>query len=209
MDRSIEEIEAEIAEKKQEIAEVRQTNNTPSFASKMDSEFGKYLDGADDEVREDVKKHNRKTFKMLKKRKEQKDSDLTATEVYQARYDRETWYYKRHKDTIDKYVKREDKDKTKAKTDPNVLVVENPEEEAMRIGIFKMWFIVWFDLVVCTFLGNLVLSPIHLVRFMAEIFYKMKKSVAVTVVIIVTVIIVAVALTFGIQALMNYARTLS
>lgn len=180
---------------------------TETFGTQMDKQFNEFLSTDDEKVKEEVKKHNQKTFKLFKKRRETINSDVTATEIYQTRYDRETWYYKRHKDTIDKYVKKEDKQKTNTKNADTIIVEQ--QDEALRIGIIKMWIIVWYDLLICTVLGNLIMSPIHLFRFATELFYKMKKSIAISVLIITIVILIGVGLIFGINALMRYAQSLS
>lgn len=186
-----------------------QDNNT-SLMHKFDDEFTEFIK-TDDEVQKDVKKHNKKTFKLFRKRKEVLNKDETSTDIYQVRYNRETWYYKRHKDTIDKYIQKEDKRRVKQeKSEVKVTYVENNNEkdEVLRIGLFKMLLIVWFDLFV-DFIGKVVFLPIHLLRYVSELFFKMKKAIAVTIIIIVGIVLVVLGLVFGIDALMNYAKTLA
>ena len=190
---------------------VKTPSTTPSMASvddKLDNEFKDFLQNG--VSNEEVKKHNKKRFKLLKKRKEMQDNDISATSVYQSRYDRETWFYKRHKDTIDKYIKKDEKSEKKNANNQTTIIVDNPDkEDVARIGYYKMLFIVWFDLIFCTVIGNIVASPIHLVRYIAELFYKMKKAIAITVAIITVVIILTVGLIFGISSLMNMVQGLS
>ena len=190
---------------------VKEPSTTTSMASvddKLDNEFKDFLQNG--VSNEEVKKHNKKRFKLLKKRKEMQDNDISATSVYQSRYDRETWFYKRHKDTIDKYIKKDEKSEKKNANNQTTIIVDNPDkEDVARIGYYKMLFIVWFDLIFCTVIGNIVASPIHLVRYIAELFYKMKKAIAITVAIITVVIILTVGLIFGISSLMNMVQGLS
>ncbi len=190
---------------------VKEPSTTSSMASvddKLDNEFKDFLQNG--VSNEEVKKHNKKRFKLLKKRKEMQDNDISATSVYQSRYDRETWFYKRHKDTIDKYIKKDEKSEKKNANNQTTIIVDNPDkEDVARIGYYKMLFIVWFDLIFCTVIGNIVASPIHLVRYIAELFYKMKKAIAITVAIITVVIILTVGLIFGISSLMNMVQGLS
>lgn len=190
---------------------VKEPSTTPSMASvddKLDNEFKDFLQNG--VSNEEVKKHNKKRFKLLKKRKEMQDNDISATSVYQSRYDRETWFYKRHKDTIDKYIKKDEKSEKKNANNQTTIIVDSPDkEDVARIGYYKMLFIVWFDLIFCTVIGNIVASPIHLVRYIAELFYKMKKAIAITVAIITVVIILTVGLIFGISSLMNMVQGLS
>ena len=190
---------------------VKEPSTTTSMASvddKLDNEFKDFLQNG--VSNEEVKKHNKKRFKLLKKRKEMQDNDISATSVYQSRYDRETWFYKRHKDTIDKYIKKDEKSEKKNANNQTTIIVDNPDkEDVARIGYYKMLFIVWFDLIFCTVIGNIVASPIHLVRYIAELFYKMKKAIAITVAIITVVIILTFGLIFGISSLMNMVQGLS
>ena len=185
-------------------------DNNSSLMHKFDDEFDKFIK-SDDEVQKDVKKHNKKTFKLFRKRKEALNKDETSTDIYQVRYDRETWYYKRHKDTIDKYIQKDEKKKAKqdkSATTVEVTYVDEPREDIIRIGLFKMLLIVWFDLFV-DFIGKVIFLPIHLLRYVSELFFKMKKSIAITIIIIVGVVLVTLGLVFGINALMNYAKNLT
>jgi hypothetical protein len=203
----IEEIRELVAEGK--LIEKPKDNNL-NLITKINEEFNDYIE-QDEEAKNEVKKHNRKTFKLYRKRKESLDKDEASVDIYQARFDRETWFYKRHKDTIDKYVKKDDKcvDKKKKKDDKEtveIVVQETPKDEILRIGLLKMLLIVWFDLFV-DFIGKIVFFPIHLLRYVSELFFKMKKSIAVTILIIVGIVIVVVGLVFGIDALLSYAKT--
>lgn len=187
----------------------KKTDNNSNLMSKIDEGFNDYIE-TDEEAQNEVKKHNKKTFKLYRKRKESLDKDEASIDIYQARYDRETWFYKRHKDTIDKYVKKDDKkdDRKKKGEQEPIVVVENPnKDETLRIGLFKMLLIVWFDLFV-DFIGKIVFFPIHLLRYVSELFFKMKKTIAVTIIIIIAIVLVVVGLVFGIDALMGYAKTL-
>ena len=147
---------------------------------------------------------------MFTKRKEGIDDNVSATRKYVTDYEREEWYYKRHKDTIDKYIKKDDKEKKKKNSqDPNVVVVETEKaDEPLRVGLFKMWSIVFYDMLIFI-LGCIVFSPVHLVRYVAELFFKMRKALAITVGIIVGVAILIIGLIFGVSALFNYARSVS
>lgn len=179
-------------------------------ADLVDKSFADYVNGKDADKNDQIDESNKRRFKKKLKRREKVEDDYDTTNVYQARYDRETWYYKRHKDTIDKYTKKEEK---RVKNDPNTasIVVEDPnKEEIARIGMFKMWSIVWFDLIIVTILFSYIIcSPIHLLKKITELFYQMKKGIAITVLIITAVIIVSVGLIFGVNAILNYARSLS
>ena len=177
------------------------------FNGNMDLSFTEYVNSDDEDKDKAVKKHNKKRFNLFRKGKEKKEADETATSVYQSRYDRETWYYKRHKDTIDKYVKKEEKDSKKK--DSDILVVQNQDDEVLRIGFLKMWFIVMFDWIFCTIIANIIGSPVHLLKCISEIFYRMKKSVAITVIILVGIILVVVGLILGINYIFSFAQGLS
>lgn len=184
-------------------------DNNSNLLTKIDKEFDEYIK-TDEDVRNEVKKHNKKTVKLFRKRKETLDKDEASLDIYQVRYDRETWFYKRHKDTIDKYNKKDEKKSTFSKNKESEVVVEiknDDKDEVLRIGLFKMLLIVWFDLLVSV-VGMVVFLPIHLLRYVSELFFKMKKSIAVTILIIVAIVVVVVGLVFGIEALLNYAKTM-
>ena len=166
-----------------------------SLSVAMNKQITEYIENNDD-IQKDIQKQNKKKIKRFFKDKNTFDDDVSKTNVYQTRYNRETWYYKRHKDTIDKYNKKENK---KQNNENDVLVVDN-NEEILRIGLFKMILIVWFDLF-ATVMGMVAWFPIHLIKNLVELFEKMKKSIAITVIIVTIVIIVAVGLIFGIKAL--------
>lgn len=183
-------------------------DNTTSLSNTIDEQFNDFIKN-DEEVNEDIKKQNKKRFKKFSRHKRQTEDDISATQRYQFAYDRETWYYKRHKDTIDKYIKKDDKQVQKKQENGSFTVLNTTnEDETLRIGFLKMAFLVWFDLIV-EFLGKVVFLPIYLVRVLVELFYKMKKSIAVSVIIVAVVILVVVGLIFGIQALMNYMTSLT
>lgn len=183
-------------------------DNTTSLSNTIDEQFNDFIKN-DEEVNEDIKKQNKKRFKKFSRHKRHTEDDISATQRYQFAYDRETWYYKRHKDTVDKYIKKDDKPAQKKQDNGSFTVLNTTnEDETLRIGFLKMAFLVWFDLIV-EFLGKVVFLPIYLVRVLVELFYKMKKSIAVSVIIVAVVILVAVGLIFGIQALMNYMTSLT
>ena len=178
------------------------------FNGNMDLSFTGYVNSDDEKKEKVIKKYNKKRFNLFKRNKDRKETDELATSVYQSRYDRETWYYKRHKDTIDRFTKKEER--VLKKNDNEVYVVDKSEQdETLRIGFLKMWFIVMYDLIVCTFLANLVATPFHIFRVIAELFHKMKKSVAITVAIITAVIIIALGLILGTNYIFNLAQGLS
>ena len=179
------------------------------FNDNLDLSFNDYVNSDDEQKQEEVKKHNKRKFKLFRKGKEKKETDQLATSIYQSRYDRETWYYKRHKDTIDRYVKKEDKEVKKQEGDIKFLKVETEEDDTLRIGFLKMWFIVMYDFFVCTVIGNLFASPVHLLRYISELFFKMKKAVAITIVIIVGIIVVVLGLILGINYVFSLAQGLS
>lgn len=192
---------------------VAQTTNTAenSVTDKLDSDFDTFIKSDNEEVKKASEKHNKKTLKLFTKRKEGIDDNISATKKYATDYEREEWYYKRHKDTIDKYIKKDDKDKKRKKDDNAVEVVienENNQDDTLRVGLFKMWSIVFYDMLIFI-LGCIVFSPVHLVRYVAELFFKMRKSLAITVGIIVGVVVLVIGLYFGISALFNYARSVS
>lgn len=180
------------------------------FNDNLDLNFKDYVNSDDEEKQEEVKKHNKKKFKLFRKGKEKKETDQLATSIYQSRYDRETWYYKRHKDTIDRYVKKEEKE-VKKQQDGGVVIIqtETEEDNTLRIGFLKMWFIVMYDFLFCTILGNLISSPVHLLRYISELFFKMKKAVAITIVIIVGIIVAVLGLILGIDYVFSLAQGLS
>lgn len=180
------------------------------FNDNLDLSFKDYVNSDDEEKKEEVKKHNKRKFKLFRKGKEKKETDQLATSIYQSRYDRETWYYKRHKDTIDRYVKKEEK-QVKKNQDDGVVVIQTKTEEddTLRIGFLKMWFIVMYDFFVCTVIGNLFASPVHLLRYISELFFKMKKAVAITIVIIVGIIVIVLGLILGINYVFSLAQGLS
>lgn len=181
------------------------------FNSSINDSFKEYLGSEDEEKDAEIKKQNKKRFKVFSKGRARTESDKIATDNYKTRYDRETWFYKRHRDTIDRYVKKEDKQTKKTNSDANVVVLttKSDDEDVLRVGYFKMLIIVWFDLIVCTILGNILFAPIHLLRFVSELFFKMRKSVAITVGIIVGIVIVVVGLILGVNYIMQLARGLS
>lgn len=190
-----------------ELVEHKEENTQNSVSDRLNSDFNTFINSDNKEVLEASKKHNKKTLKMFTKRKEGIDDNVSATKKYYTDYEREEWYYKRHKDTIDKYIKKDDKDKKKKPSDIEILETER-EEEPLRVGLFKMWTIVFYDMLIFI-LGCIVFSPIHLVRYVAELFFKMRKSLAITVGIIVGVVVLTVGLIFGISALFNFARSVS
>lgn len=179
------------------------------LSDKLDRNFDEYINSDDKEIEKSTKRANKKRFKRLKNHKESVEGDLIAVDIYQARYDRETWYYKRHKDTIDKYIKKDDKETSKKpKDNESVMVVNNNIDETLRIGFLKMLSIVWFDQII-TLLGYIIWSPIYLIRGVVELFYKMKKPIAITVGILVAVAVLIIGLIFGVNALLHYGRSLS
>ena len=180
-----------------------------AFNDNLDLSFNDYVNSDDEQKQEEVKKHNKRKFKLFRKGKEKKETDQLATSIYQSRYDRETWYYKRHKDTIDRYVKKEDKEVKKQEGDIKFLTVETEEDDTLRIGFLKMWFIVMYDFFVCTVIGNIFASPVHLLRYISELFFKMKKAVAITIVIIVGIIVAVLGLILGIDYVFSLAQGLS
>ena len=179
-----------------------------NFDNSLNDSFNDYLNSDDQEKDEQIKKQNKKRFKVFSKGKARAEGDKVATETYKARYDRETWFYKRHKDTIDKYVKKEEKQVKKSNSDTDVVVLttKTEEEDILRIGYFKMVMIVWFDLVICTILGNILFTPVHLVRFVSELFFKMKKTIAITVGIIIGIVVVIVGLILGVNYIIQFVR---
>ena len=190
---------------KGELVEVSKDAET-SLSVAMDNQLNDFVQN-NDEIKEDIKKHNKKKIKRFFKDKNTLDGDTSATQVYQTRYDRETWYYKRHKDTIDKYIKKDDKKPEKGKSGDNVIVVDNTDD-VLRIGLFKMLLIIWYDLFVDV-LGKVIFLPIHLIRYVVELFYKMKKAISITIVIVVVAIIVIIGLIFGISALSDLVQSVS
>lgn len=181
-----------------------------AFNDNLDLSFKDYVNSDDEEKQEEVKKHNKRKFKLFRKGKEKKETDQVATSIYQSRYDRETWYYKRHKDTINKYVKKEEKEVKKQQNDNIVvLTTETEEDNILRVGFLKMWFIVMFDFLVCTVIGNLFATPIHIFKVIAETFTRMRKAVSITVAIITIIIIVVVGLILGINYVFSLAQGLS
>lgn len=186
------------------------TENQSNLSTKFDEAFSDYLNSDDKKVQDQINKSNKKTFRKLGKSKEKITGDIADTNVYQVRYDKEEWYYKSHKDTIDRYVKKEEKKAPAKDKDTLVATITNEPEEITRIGIAKMRTIVWFDLLIRTILFDYVLcSPIQLVRAIAELFYRMKKSIAIAVAIITGIIVVILGLVFGVQAIMRFARSAS
>lgn len=178
------------------------------FNGNMDLSFTDYVNNDDEKKDKVIKKYNKKRFNLFKKNKDKKETDELATSVYQSRYDRETWYYKRHKDTIDRYIKKEEKESKKQKDSVNV-VINNEPDETLRVGFLKMWFIVIYDFLICTCLGNFIASPFHIFRCIAELFLKMRKAVAITVVIITGIILIALGLILGTNYIFNLAQGLS
>lgn len=188
------------------------TKNQSNLSEKLDEAFSDYLNSDNDDIQKAVNKSNKRTFKKLGKSKEKVTGDIADTNVYQARYDREEWYYKRHKDTIDRYAssKKDEKKNQSKNKDELVATITNEPEEVTRIGLAKMAVIVWFDLLIRTILFDYIIcSPFQLVRAVAELFYRMKKSIAITVGIITGIIVVTLGLIFGVQAIMNYVQSLS
>lgn len=176
------------------------------LSNKLDEEFKSFLNSDDEEITDAVKKHNKKTLSLLTDHKESIDEDLSATGRYQVRYDRETWYYKRHKDTIDKYNRKPSK--IKAKTDAENIVVEDDKDYVARIGYAKMSSIVWFDIIIM-YLGYILFSPFYLLRELVDLFFKMKKSLAITVLVVFGIIVLTVGLVFGIGAILRLAQSSS
>lgn len=190
---------------------IDKTTNTSEngVSDRLDSEFNDYINSNDEDVAKTTEKHNKKTLKMFTKRKERVNDNVSATKTYITDYDREEWYYKRHKDTIDKYIKKDDKDKKKkGDNDINVVIETEKDDEPLRVGLFKMWSIVAYDMLIFI-LGCIVFSPVHLVRYVAELFFKMRKALAITVAIIVGVVVLTIGLIFGVSALFNFARSVS
>lgn len=179
------------------------------FNDNLDSKFKDYVNSDDKEKQEEVKKHNKRKFKLFRKSKEKKETDELATSIYQVRYDRETWYYKRHKDTIDKYVRKREKTASKQENQGVVLIqTESEEDKTLRIGFLKMLLIVWFDILIdCV--GKMVFSPIHLLRYVSELFLEMRKAVAITIVIIVGIIVIVLGLILGANYIFSLAQGLS
>lgn len=179
------------------------------FNDNLDSKFKDYVNSDDKEKQEEVKKHNKRKFKLFRKSKEKKETDELATSIYQVRYDRETWYYKRHKDTIDKYVRKREKTASKQENQGVVLIqTESEEDKTLRIGFLKMLLIVWFDILIdCV--GKIVFSPIHLLRYVSELFLEMRKAVAITIVIIVGIIVIVLGLILGANYIFSLAQGLS
>lgn len=184
-------------------------NSGEVFDTKLNSSFNDYINSDDEDKKEEVKKHNKRKFKLFRKGKEKKETDQLATSIYQSRYDRETWYYKRHKDTIDRYVKKEEKPATKRENDGVVVIqTKTEEDDTLRIGFLKMLLIVWFDILIDC-IGKIVFSPIHLLRYVSELFLKMRKAVAITIVIIVGIIVIVLGLILGVNYVFNLAQGLS
>ena len=89
-----------------------------------------------------------------------------------------------------------------------VIQTEVEEDNILRIGFFKMLLIVWFDILLdCV--GKILFFPVHLIRYVSELFFKMKKSVAITILIIVGIIIVVLGLILGVNYIMRFAQGLS
>lgn len=185
------------------------SENQNTLSTKFDDAFEEYVNSDDENVKKQIQQSNKKTFKKLGKSKEKITGDIADTNVYQVRYEKEEWFYKSHKDTIDKYVKKEEKKQIKDK-DSLVATIQNEPEEITRIGMAKMRTIVWFDLLIRTILFDYIIcSPIQLIRAIAELFYRMKKSIAIAVAIITGIIVIGLGLYFGAEAIMNFARSSS
>lgn len=185
------------------------SENQNTLSTKFDDAFEEYVNSDDENVKKQIEQSNKKTFKKLGKSKEKITGDIADTNVYQVRYEKEEWFYKSHKDTIDKYVKKEEKKQIKDK-DSLVATIQNEPEEITRIGMAKMRTIVWFDLLIRTILFDYIIcSPIQLIRAIAELFYRMKKSIAIAVAIITGIIVIGLGLYFGAEAIMNFARSSS
>lgn len=185
------------------------SENQNALSTKFDEAFDEYVNSDDESVKKQIQQSNKKTFKKLGKSKEKITGDIADTNVYQVRYEKEEWFYKSHKDTIDKYVKKEEKKQIKDK-DSLVATIQNEPEEITRIGMAKMRTIVWFDLLIRTILFDYIIcSPIQLIRAIAELFYRMKKSIAIAVSIITGIIVIGLGLYFGVEAIMNFARSSS
>jgi hypothetical protein len=182
------------------------TTTEEELSKKLDEEFSSYINSDDEEIKDAVSKHNKKTLDLLTDHRESIDKDLSATDKDRVRYDRETWYYLRHKDTIDKYDRKTRKNK--AKTGDEDIVVEKPEDDIIREGMAKLSFIVWFDMFLTCF-KSILYFPFYLIRELADLFFKMKKSLAITVLIIFGIIVLTVGLIFGIDAIMRLARASS
>lgn len=196
-------------DKIRELIEATSNASENGVSNRLDSDFDNYINSDDENVQKTSEKHNKRTLKMFTKRKEQVNDNVSATRKYVTDYEREEWYYKRHKDTIDKYIKKDDKEKKKKSDNSVDVVIESDrEEEPLRVGLLKMWSIVFYDMLIFI-LGCIVFSPVHLVRYVAELFFKMRKSLAITVGIIVGVVVLTVGLIFGISALFNFARSVS
>ena len=182
------------------------TDNTENLSTTMDTQFNKYL--SSDEVQQDMEKQNKKRYKLFSKRKRGVEDDMSATQKYQTAFEREEWYYRRHKDTIDKYIKKDDKPVDKKQKEGSTIVVEQENDDILRVGLFKMALIVFFDLFIDV-VSKVVFFPVHLLRFLVELFYKMKKAIAVTVIIIAIVILVAIGLIYGINAVTQIVQSAS
>ena len=183
-------------------------DNTTSLSNTIDEQFDEFIKN-DEEAQEDIKSQNKKRFKKFSKYKRKTEDDISATQRYQFAYDRETWYYKRHKDTIDKYAKKKDKTIQKKQDDGSFTVLNTKnEDETLRIGFFKMVFFVWFDLII-DFLGKIVSFPLYLLKAIVELFYNMKRSIAITVIVLSIVIMLIFGVVFGLRAFMDYMNNLT
>lgn len=182
----LEELKQEIALRSQELSKNELNNSFKTFL------------GDTEKTEKEIARHNKKKFKIFKKLDKDTTDDFSAVERYQTRYNRETWFYKRHKDTIDKYTK-----KTKEKNRDNLVLDE--EGDALRVGFYAMVFYVWFDLIL-SFITNVLIFPIHITRIVAEQFAKMRKDIMWATIIVISLILVSLGLGFGIKALINYAR---
>ena len=96
----------------------RHQQNITEFDKNLNTGFEEFLNRNPD-LKNKRDKVNRKKFNSFAKREQQVTDDYTAVDRYKARYDRETWFYNRHSDTINKYCKK-----------------DNAENDVVRIGYF-------------------------------------------------------------------------
>lgn len=147
--------------------------------------FDEFLEKNPD-LEEEYNRVNRKQFKQYADQAVDVTKSATNVTKFKAKYEAEEWFYKRHKDTIDRYC-------NKRKTDEN-------EAEPIRIGYVKMVSIVMFDLIVVTLLFNCILcAPVHLVKCISELFFKMRKPVMITTLIILGVVLLATLMIMGVE----------
>ena len=197
-DEELEKVKRELALRQEN--KIAEKQNDSSVFGDSFSEFVKN----DSRISKDLEKHNRKKFKIFKKQDQEELDDRSAISRYQIRYDRETWFYKRHRDTIDKYAKKTINGKKRQ--EENACIVKSEEDETLRIGYFLMLFYVWFDLIMSA-LSNLIAIPVHIVRVIAELFAKMRKEIMWATIIIIIVLAVVIGIIVGINSLMQFANS--